>query len=197
MKNHILEHFQKFDPILFRLSTTAGPVTLAKSRNPFLRLVSSIINQQLSDKAADTIFKRFQTLFPAGRITPFGIQKLTVEKIRSVGVSNSKARYILGLAEFVASGKIKFNKLDLLSDEDVILKLTEVKGIGRWTAEMFLMFALGREDVFSIGDLGLRRAIEKHYLKGKPATMKHMERISRKWSPYRTYASIVLWRSLD
>ena len=122
--------------------------------------------------------------------------KIPDEKLRSCGISYSKIKYLKDLSKKVSSGFLKFDQFDQLDEESVIGELIKVKGVGRWTAEMFLMFHLAREDVFSIGDLGLKRAIEKHYLKGKKASNHQLLTISQIWSPYRTYASMVLWRSL-
>lgn len=196
MKDKILSHFQKSDPTMHSLAIKAGKLTLSKGKDPYLKLVESIINQQLSGKAADTIFARLLKLFPGGKITPEALVKIPDEKLRKCGISYSKIKYLKDLSQKVATGSLEFDQFDQLDQEAVIAELIKVKGIGRWTAEMFLMFHLAREDVFSVGDLGLRHAIEKHYLKGKKASDQRLISISKKWSPYRTYASMVLWRSL-
>src|SRR3989338_8413531 len=161
----------------------------------FRELTESIIGQQLSVKAADTILKRFYLLI-TGPITPEKVIRLNDEKIRKAGISYQKISYIKDLAKKFQDGEIEFKKFSKLTDEEIIEELVRVRGIGRWTAEMFLIFGLGRPDVFSFGDLGLRRAIEKvHGIKelGETDAMK----ISETWKPYRSVASRYLWKSLD
>ncbi|MBP9813846.1 DNA-3-methyladenine glycosylase 2 family protein [Candidatus Woesebacteria bacterium] len=196
-KSAIEKHFSSVDPILARHFHLIADMTLSVSTNPFVDLVESITSQQLSIKAGDTIFRRFKKLFPNGRISAKAILALSDQQIRDVGVSWSKVKYIKAIAEAVQSKTVVFTRLPSLSDEEVIAVLTTIHGVGRWTAEMFLMFALGRPDIFSYGDLGLRRGLQKLYgFKSEP-TVKQMEKIVKKWSPYRTYASRILWRSLD
>lgn len=182
--------------MLYRVARKVGLAGPSKTADYFSDLVETIICQQLSDKAGATIFERFVNLFPQQKVTPGGVLALTNEKIRSVGPSWSKVNYIKNLAAQVTKSSLKLNTLHKLNDEEVISQLTKVKGIGRWTAEMFLMFSLGRKDVFSHGDLGLRRAIQRLYKFKHPPSQKKIEKIVAKWSPYRTYACRVLWRSL-
>jgi DNA-3-methyladenine glycosylase II len=172
-------------------------MTLVVSEDPFVDLVHSIIDQQLSEKAGRTIFERFLALFPKGMVTPDAVLALEDQTIRDVGVSWSKVSYIKAIAQAVRSKSVDFASIATLGDEDVIASLTTIKGVGRWTAEMFLMFSLGREDIFSYGDLGLRRAIQRLYGFRKEPTRRQMEKIVRRWSPYRTYAARILWRTLD
>ncbi len=202
MNQKIVNHFKKVDPILYK---ALGKVLKAHGKfnngivlpeNYFEVLCESIVGQQLSVKAGDTIFGRFKKLFKDGVVTPKAILKIKPEKIRECGLSNAKVTYVQDLAKKISGGEVELEKLNELSDEEVIVELTKIKGIGRWTAEMFLMFSLGREDVFSHGDLGLRNAIKKLYSLEDP-TVKQVEEIVVKWSPFRTYASRVLWRSLD
>lgn len=181
----ISTHFQSVDPLLATLIKT--PIVLSVSNNPFIDLVESIISQQLSIKAADTIFLRLKAFGP---ITPTHILDLPEKTFRSAGISGSKTLYIKN----VARAKINFEKLHALSDEDVIAELVHIKGIGRWTAEMFCMFSLAREDIFSFGDAGLQRAIQNLY---QTKSQKRIMNISNKWKPYRTYAARLLWNSLD
>lgn len=200
MDKKIFAHFRRVDPTLFSvLQKIPHKKHLApeRSKDLFADLVETIICQQLSDKAGATIFGRFQKLFAPGKVTPELVLRLSDEKIRSVGTSRSKVGFIKHLAQHVIDGTIQLKKLKNLSDEEVIATLTKLKGIGPWTAEMFLMFSLGREDIFSYGDLGLRNAIKKLYGLKKDPTKKQMEAITRKWSPYRTYAARILWRSLE
>ncbi len=194
----MINHFKKSDPILYGIINKINPLKpLSKSANFFSDLCEAIINQQLSDKAARTIFNRFKTLFPKEIITAEKLLKITDKKIREVGTSWKKIAYMKGLADKVSKKEINLEKLEDLTDQEIIIELTKLHGIGRWTAEMFLMFSLAREDVFSAGDLGLRRGMQKLYKMKKEPTPKQIEKISRKWSPYRTYAALILWRSVD
>ncbi len=194
---HIRDYFKKYDPKLFAYIEKIELGAFSPPRDLFAKLCDSIISQQLSGRAADTIYARLEKLFPKGKITAQGILKLSESKIRSCGTSGAKTRSLKDLALKVADGTIDLDTLGGLTDEEVIVELTKVKGIGPWTAEMFLMFALGREDVFSHGDLGLRKAIQKIYGFKNMPTRSQIERIVKKWSPYRTYASRVLWKSLE
>ncbi len=201
MKPNIRAHFRAVDPTLFAaLSALDGQAHLLVpriSKDYFSDLCEAIINQQLSEKAGATIFKRFRRLFPKEIITPTYVSETRGESIRSVGVSWSKVKYIKALAENVIRKEIRLETLTSKTDTEVIAELTRIQGIGPWTAEMFLMFSLGREDVFSYGDVGLRRAIQKLYKFKREPTQKQMEKITKKWSPYRTYACRILWRTLD
>lgn len=194
----IKDHLTVVDPILGILITqitlhNGEPVT-----NYFAALTESIISQQLSIKAADTIFNRFLDLFKTKEFPPpQQVIVMSNEKLRSSGISYQKINYIKDLAQRVYEGKLNFPKLIPLADEMVIQKLIQVKGIGRWTAEMFLMFALDRPDVFSYGDLGIKNAMKKVYkLKSHPSEKK-AQQMSNKWKPYRTYACRYLWKSLE
>lgn len=167
-------------------------------RTHFEALVEAIVSQQLSVKAADTIFARFVSLFPNQKIpTPEVVLKLPLPKFRKVGISVQKANYIKDLSGKIVSGELKLNSLHRLENEEVISELVKVKGIGRWTAEMFLMFSLCRPNVFSNGDLGLRKAIQKLYNMKNPPTEKQLNQLTNKWSPYKTTASRYLWKSLE
>jgi DNA-3-methyladenine glycosylase II len=162
----------------------------------FASLAEAIVYQQLNGKAAVTIFKRFAEL--AGEpITPEGILKLSDEQLRSVGLSKQKSSYLKDLAAKTAAGLLDFSRLPDLSDDEVIKHLTQVKGIGVWTAHMFLMFSLRRPDVLPTGDYGVQVAIKKHYNKRKLPKPKDMEKIARAWVPYRSVACWYMWRSLD
>ena len=197
MTDKALIHFKKVDPILYEI---AIKIKLEDHKRPddyFIDLVESIVSQQLSIKAADTIFGRFKKLFKNEKINPTELLKIPDQKIREAGISFSKIKYIKGIAEAVINKDIDLKNLDKLNDEEVIGELIKLKGVGQWTAEMFLMFTLGRTDVFSIGDLGLQNAIIKLYkFKNKPTKDELLE-ISKKWSPHRTIASRILWRSLN
>jgi DNA-3-methyladenine glycosylase II len=194
-----ITHFKKVDPIMAELSKrfVVRPPK-RKTANRFEYLTLTILYQQLAGKAADAISKRFRALFAVDDFpAPAEILKLDADTLRSVGISRGKASYILDLAAKVHSGEVKLLHLHKLEDEQVITELTKVKGIGRWTAEMFLMSALGRPDIFSFGDLGLQTAIKKAYGMKRLPSKRTMEWLSKKWSPHRTIAARILWASLD
>ena len=199
MVSVILDHFQSVDPVFFTLLQKISLQKISK-RPPekyFHSLCHNIVGQQLSGKVADVLCDRFDKLFGKNKVTPENVLKFSEEKLRAIGMSWSKARFIRDLAQKVSAKLVTLDQLDKFSNDEVIAELTKVKGIGPWTAEMFLMFTLGREDVFSFGDLGLQKAIQKLYnLKQKP-TRKQLEKITKKWSPYRTHAALVLWKSLE
>jgi DNA-3-methyladenine glycosylase II len=162
----------------------------------FPALAEAIVYQQLNGKAAETIFKRLAAL-AGDPLRPEGILKLSDEHLRSVGLSKQKSAYLKDLAEKTVSGALDFARLPDLCDEEVIQHLTQVKGIGVWTAHMFLMFSLRRPDVLPTGDYGVQMAIKKHYRKRKLPRPKDMEKIARAWAPYRSVACWYMWRSLD
>jgi DNA-3-methyladenine glycosylase II len=196
MQQRVLAHFQKYDPVIYTLFVSGTPIKLTPSPDHFFSLVESIISQQLSVKAGDTIVKRFIAIFPNRQATPQGILIVKEQTLRDVGMSWSKVSYVRNIAQAAISNPKMFQEFLTMTDEEIIKELTKIKGIGQWTAEMFLMFALGREDVFSFGDIGLQNAIQKAYnYKIKP-TRQDMEKLSSKWKPYRTYAARALWRSL-
>jgi DNA-3-methyladenine glycosylase II len=162
----------------------------------FCSLAEAIVYQQLNGRAAVTIWKRFAAL--AGEpVTPDGILRLSDEQLRSVGLSKQKSAYLKDLAAKTAAGLLDFSKLSDLPDADVIEHLTQVKGIGVWTAHMFLIFSLRRPNVLPTGDYGVQVAVKKHYKKRKLPKPKDMEKIARAWEPYRSVACWYMWRSLD
>lgn len=196
MKN-ALEHFKKTDPVLYNVAIKIELQELIKPDDYFVDLVDSIISQQLSGKAAATIFGRFKKLFKKELVNPKNLLKLTDDQIRECGISYSKIKYIKGIAEQIKNKKLNLKNLENMTDEEVISELVKLKGVGNWTAEMFLMFTLGRPDVFSAGDLGLQNAMIKLYkLESKPSK-EDLLTISTKWSPHRTIASRILWKSLE
>jgi len=191
-----INHLKKSDPILRSIIEKVGPCRLEYGTPEFHSLAEAIVYQQLNGKAAVVIFNRFVAL--AGKpLTPTGILKLTDEQLRSVGLSKAKSAYLKDLATKTAAGLLDFSKLHEMSDADVIAHLTQVKGIGTWTAQMFLMFTLKREDVLPTGDYGVQAAMKKHYHKRKLPKPKDMEKIAKLWSPYRSLACWYLWKSLD
>lgn len=166
-------------------------------RDPtFEMLARAIVFQQLSTKAATTIYRRLEEA-AGGALTPESIQNLSVGEMRRAGLSRQKLGYIRDLAEHALSGKVDFEKLPAMSDEEVITSLTDIKGVGVWTAHMFLLFSLRRPNVLPIGDLGVRMAIQKAYRKRKMPTPKQVEQIAKGWHPYCSYAAWYLWRSLE
>jgi DNA-3-methyladenine glycosylase II len=195
MRRAIL-HLKKTDPVLAAIIKRVGPYRMNYDEPQFQSLAEAIVYQQLHGKAAATIFKRLTDL--AGEpLTPKGILKLSDQQLRAVGLSKQKLSYLRDLAAKTHSGELDFARLPQLTDEEVIEHLTQVRGIGVWTAHMFLMFALRRPDVLPTGDLGIQMAIRKHYRKRKLPKPKHMEKIAQCWSPYRSVACWYLWRSMD
>lgn len=191
-----VNHLKRSDPVLAAIIERVGSCRMQFAEPQFHRLAEAIVYQQLNGRAAATIFKRFATL--AGEpLTPAGILKLTTEQMRAVGLSQQKSSYMRDLAEKTHSGALDFACLPDLSDDEVIRHLTQVKGIGVWTAHMFLMFSLRRPDVLPTGDYGVQLAIKKHYKKRKLPKPKDMEKIAKVWAPYRSVACWYLWRSLD
>ena len=162
----------------------------------FSSLAEAIVYQQLNGRAAVTIFERFVAL-AGDPLTPDGILKLSDAELRKAGLSKQKSAYLKDLAAKTAAGLLDFARLPELSDEQVIEHLTQVKGIGEWTAHMFLMFSLRRPDVLPTGDYGVQVAMKKHYRKRKLPKPKDMEKIAKNWAPYRSAACWYMWRSLD
>jgi len=191
-----INHLSKADPILRAIIGRVGPCRIEYGPPEFHSLAESIVYQQLNGKAAFTIFKRFTTL-AGDPVTPKGILKLTEVQMRSVGLSKQKSSYLRDMAERAVRGDLDFSKLHELADEDVIKHLTQVKGVGEWTAQMFLMFTLRRPNVLPTGDFGVQMAIKKHYNKRKLPKPLQMQKIAKAWEPYRSFACWYLWRSLD
>jgi len=194
------EFLARRDPVMAGLIERIGPISLrARRLPPFQSLVQSITCQQLSGKAADTILGRFRKLFGNGHF-PTAAQVLAIEpeRLRSAGLSGPKASYIRGVAEKAVAGSLPTLKQCAgLTDAEIVERLTELKGVGRWTAEMFLIFNLGRPDVLPVHDLGVRRGYQIAYGKRKLPEPEHLERFGQRWQPYRTLASRYLWRALD
>src|SRR5207302_1281476 len=189
-------HLSQSDHVMRAIIDRVGPYRIEYGDPEFHSLAEAIIYQQLNGKAAVTIFQRFATL--AGEpLTPEGILKLSDEQLRSVGLSKQKSAYLKDLATKTADGLLNFVRLPEMTDEGVIKHLTQVKGIGVWTAHMFLMFSLRRPNVLPTGDYGVQMAIRKHYKKRKLPKPELMEKIAKRWEPYRSIACWYLWRSLD
>jgi DNA-3-methyladenine glycosylase II len=192
-----IRHLKARDPVLGSLIERVGPYRMEFREATFETLVRSIVFQQLSGKVARVIFDRLAKAMPQGRLTPAGVLSLRPERMRRLGLSRQKTAYIRDLARQTAKGKITFENLPELPDEQVIERLTAVKGIGVWTAQMFLIFALKRNNVLPTGDLGIRTAIKKTYSLPELPTPREIEGMARGWHPYCTVASWYLWRSLD
>ena len=191
-----MNHLKKSDATMRAIIERVGPCRIEYGEPSFASLAETIVYQQLNGKAAATIFGRFADL--AGRpLMPLGVLKLSDEQMRSAGLSKQKLSYLRSLAELTISGEVNFEQLPNLPNEKVIAHLTRVKGIGVWSAQMFLMFTLRRPDVLPTGDLGIQMAMQRHYRKRKLPKPKEMERIARAWAPYRTFACWYLWRSVD
>jgi DNA-3-methyladenine glycosylase II len=191
-----VNHLKKSDAILASIIARVGPCKMAYRDPTFEMLARAIVFQQLSTKAARTIYGRLEEA-AGGALTPESIQNLSVGEMRRAGLSRQKLGYIRDLAEHALSGKVDFAKLPAMSDEEVIASLTDIKGVGVWTAHMFLLFSLRRPNVLPIGDLGVRIAIQKAYKKRKMPTPKQVEQIAKSWHPYCSYAAWYLWRSLE
>ena len=191
-----VNHLKKSDPILRAIIERVGPFRMEFGPPEFHSLAESILYQQLNGKAAATIFQRFTGL-AGDPLTPEGILKLTDEELRSVGLSKQKSAYLRDLSEKTAAGLLDFARLADLPDQEVIQHLTQVKGVGVWTAQMFLMFTLKRPDVLPTGDYGVQAAMKKHYSKRKLPKPHIMEKIAKPWAPYRSVACWYLWKSLD
>lgn len=194
-------HLKKKDPTLRSIIERVGPYRMAFRAPSFDSLVRSIVYQQLSGRVASVIFERLLDAAtrggPANELTPQAILQLKPAKLRSIGLSKQKAAYIRDLAERTDKGSIMFENLDSLSDDEVIEQLTAVKGVGVWTAHMFLMFALRRTDVLPTGDLGVRMAIRKAYDLPELPKPAEIEALAQAWRPYCSVASWYLWRSLE
>lgn len=188
------------DKKLHKIIAKKTPVVLAKKNNVYLHLCFSIMSQQLSTKVADVIQKRFLLLFNKKTPSLDMIASVPFETLRSIGLSNAKTNYVQNVCRFFLENKLTDKKLHALEDEELIELLTRIKGVGRWTAEMILMFALGREDVFAADDLGIQQGMIKLYAldhTDKKSLRQHMICISENWKPYRTYACRYLWAWKD
>lgn len=187
------------DPIICEIIRNGRPLPSSRSEDVYFKLLSSIVSQQLSTKVAAVIFRRFQELFPEEYPHPELVLAATDEMLRGAGLSFQKIGYIRNVATFAAAGNLEHATIDAMEDEELILHLTQIKGVGRWTVEMLLMFALERPDVFPVDDLGIQNAMKRHYgldTSGKALRLQ-MQQIAENWRPYRTIASKYLWQSLD
>jgi DNA-3-methyladenine glycosylase II len=193
------KHLAEHDPILEPVIRRAGPAGLKPHTDYYSALVNSIIGQQLSVKAAASIKRRFEALFGGVLPSPELILEKSEGELRTVGLSRPKIKYIKDLAQHILDGKLDFTKLNMLSNEQVVTELTDVKGIGEWTAHMFLMFCMGRLDVLPVGDLGIRNGIRQLYSLDKLPDPEAIKKIAEanQWHPYESVASWYVWHSLD
>lgn len=191
-----IQHLKMSDPVLAAIIDRVGPCRVAYTDPVFGSLVRSIVYQQLSGKAAGTIFRRLLEA-TGDPVTPEAILRLSFDEMRAIGLSRQKASYISDLAEKTAAEEVIFAKFPRMTNDQIIERLTSVKGIGVWTAQMFLMFSLRRPDVLPCGDLGIRNAVQKAYKLKGPATPAKIEEIGTPWRPYCSIASWYLWRSLE
>jgi DNA-3-methyladenine glycosylase II len=207
-----ITHLKKSDPVLRAIIERVGPYRMSVREATFHSLARAIVYQQLNGKAALTIFKRL-TALAGDPLTPEGILKVTPDQLRSVGLSKQKSSYLIDMAERANRSELDFSRVHAMSDEEVIEHLTQVKGVGVWTAHMFLMFSLQRANILPTGDFAIRMAVFKHYLdktrtkaastakkrkrKIKLPSPAQMEKIAKCWEPYRSIACWYLWRSLD
>lgn len=196
MTEHDGVRFLKRDPKMRKIIATVGDYTLKKRSHHFAVLVESIISQQLATRAAEVIFRRFKDLYPT---FPTAAEVLATKKskLRSVGLSSMKIEYLKDLARHVDQGKIRLRTISKMTDEEVVSHLTQVKGIGRWTAEMFLIFSLNRQDVLPVHDLGLQKGVQMAFSLDELPKPSEVEKIGARWKPYRSIATWYLWKSLQ
>ena len=183
------------DPVLSKLAQRSAGLALGSRGDAFSTLARAIVGQQISVKAAQSVWARL--VAEVGVMAPSGIGAMDTTRLRSCGLSGQKTAYLLDLAQRFSSGTLDPAKWSDLDDEALIVELTQVKGIGRWTAEMFLIFYMARPDVLPIDDVGLQRAMSLHYNSGRPLSKLKMRRIGKAWAPWRSVATWYLWRSLD
>lgn len=192
-----VRHLSRSDAALADVIQKIGPCGLVRRGGTFALLAKSILSQQISTHAARTIRRRLESLMPHRRISASGLAGLTDSQFQAAGISQQKRRYLRDLAAHVLDGRVSFRRLAQLSDEAVIEELIQVKGVGRWTAQMFLLAGLGRPDIFASDDLGLQNAVWKIYRLRKRPTAEKLDTIARPWAPYRSVASWYLWSYLD
>ncbi|NYH98495.1 endonuclease III domain-containing protein [Cupriavidus plantarum] len=185
----------KRDRILRKMIPTYGPAHLISRGDPFVTLARSVVGQQISVKAAQAVWDRLAAMCP--RLTPSQFLKAGNEQLASCGLSRRKAEYIIDLSEHFKAGRVHVNEWAAMEDEAVIAELTQIRGIGRWTAEMFLMFNLMRPNVLPLDDVGLINAISANYFSGEPVTRSEAREVAANWEPWRTVATWYMWRSLD
>jgi DNA-3-methyladenine glycosylase II len=189
-------HLARRDPVLRQVIARVGPCTLHPAEDRFRALTRSIISQQISTHAAAAIAGRLEQLLSRTGITARSLGRLSADQLRAAGLSAAKIQCLQSLAEDVRKGLVTLYELDHLTDEDVISKLTPLRGIGRWTAEMFLIFSLGRLDVLPVADFGLRAGIRRYYKLSELPGRDYLNQLGESWRPYRSIATWYIWRSL-
>lgn len=194
MDDEYIKILQK-DRIMKKIIQNVGPCTIRKIPNPFEALIDGIITQQISDSAGQAIALRFRQFFNGKFPTPQMILEYNEIELKSVGLSRMKSQYILDISHKVINGELNFKKFTKLEDEEIISELIKIRGIGRWTAEMYLIFGLGRKDIFPLGDLGLINGIKKIYSLNNP-DISDIKNISNKWKPYRTFGTWYIWKGV-
>lgn len=192
-----LTALKRADPVLADMIRQVGPFRLKPSRERYTLLVRSILSQQISVAAARTIRQRLVQRMPRGRITARYVSELSIDDMRALGISRQKAGYLLDLSQKVQDGSLNFRRVAKLDDEGVIEELIHIRGIGRWTAQMFLIFGLGRVNVFPPDDLGIRAAIRRAYALPDMPTVAEANEIAAAWAPYSSIATWYCWRSLE
>lgn len=199
IQNAYIDHLSK-DKKLAKVIAEQQPFVLDTKPKIYLQLCRSIMGQQLSTKVASVIYQRFLDLYKGDEPTPEQIAETAFDELRAIGLSNNKTRYLQEVAHFTIAYGMEYEKLQAMTDDKVIEYLTAIKGVGRWTVEMLLMFTFGREDIFAIDDLGIQQAMTKLYKldnTDKKLMREKMLKISKKWKPYRTYACLHLWAWKD
>jgi DNA-3-methyladenine glycosylase II len=189
------DHLMKKDRVMRRLVPKFIGASIETRGEPFVTLARSVVGQQISVKAAQSVWDRFSALMKT--VNPRAVSKLTVEDMRAAGLSGRKVEYIKDLADYFQTGKVSVKQWDAMEDEAIIAELIAIRGIGRWTAEMFLIFYLRRPDVLPLDDVGLLNGISKLYFSDEPVSRSEVRDLARAWEPYRSVATWYIWRSLD
>jgi DNA-3-methyladenine glycosylase II len=197
MREAAVRHLRRRCPVMRQVVRAVGPCTMKVRRERFGMLARSILFQQISGHAATAILNRLVGSLPEAKLTAAGLARLSDEDFRAAGVSGQKTRYLRSLAELTLDGKVKLTGLGKWSDEQIVDELIQVKGVGVWTAQMFLMFALGRPDVLPWDDLGVRQAIRNLYGLAELPKRDECERVAAPWRPFASVASWYCWRSLE
>ena len=196
-KKIILEHFDERDTVMATVIRRVGPFELKRNRNYFQVLCKAIIGQQISIKAAESITYRFQSLFAGARPTPEKLRGLSDKQLREVGLSGQKVKYMKDLSAKFIDGIVRPHRMAYQDNEEIILQLISIYGVGRWTAEMFLIFSLNRLDVLPLGDLGLRAGVQQIYNMRELPSPDKVSKLGKKWQPFETIGTWYTWRSMD
>ena len=190
-----IRHLRQNDPVMAKIIERVDPLHFEHNSEEFASLLEYIIYQQLALVAARKIHERFEALFKSQKLTPQVLLRTPDAKLRQIGLSTRKIGYMKDLARHVIKGRVNFKKLRELSDEEVIEKLTRVKGIGQWTTQMFLIFTLGRTDVLPTGDFGFRKGVQEAYKLSEPPSSRYLLDLAETWRPYRSIATMYIWKN--